>query len=174
MDGRNSTSIGHNSAWGKQARRVASCRRSLAAWGAVGSGLNDLAAFRPAQSWTAFSRPPSAGDHCPVRFHTDKSCSAELLTSSGGGAPGHAGRQIFSVSPSTLYRPDQNQGRQCCLLLPKRAEVQNEVRDMRLQRQGKPRRRRHVADRLRAEGVDRRRRDKDRRAREESSELRTK
>ena len=36
-----------------------------------------------------------------------------------------------------------------------------------------PRRRRHVADRLRAEGVDCRRRGKDRRAREESGELKT-
>ena len=35
------------------------------------------------------------------------------------------------------------------------------------------RRRRHVADLLRAEGVDRRRRGEDRRAREESGELRT-
>src|SRR5207253_3405507 len=42
-----------------------------------------------------------------------------------------------------------------------------------LQRQGEPRRGRHVADRLRAEGVDRRRRGKDCRAREESGELRT-
>src|SRR3990170_6692031 len=54
-----------------------------------------------------------------------------------------------------------------------RAEVQHEVRDVRLQRRGEPRRRRPVADRLRAEGVDRRRRGKDRRAREESGELRT-
>ena len=52
------------------------------------------------------------------------------------------------------------------------AEVQDEVRDARLQRRGEPRRRRHVADRLRADGVDRRRRGKDRRAREESGELR--
>ena len=37
--------------------------------------------------------------------------------------------------------------------------------------EGEPRRRRHVANRLRAEGVDRRRRGKDRRAREESGEL---
>jgi len=36
-----------------------------------------------------------------------------------------------------------------------------------------PRRRRHVAGRLRANGVDRRRRGKDRRARQESGELRT-
>jgi deoxyribonuclease-4 len=49
----------------------------------------------------------------------------------------------------------------------------DEVRDVRLQRRGEPRRRRHVADLLRAEGVDRRRRGKDRRAREESGELRT-
>jgi hypothetical protein len=48
----------------------------------------------------------------------------------------------------------------------------DEVRDVRLQRRGKPRRRRHVADRLRSVGVDRRRRGKDRRAGEESGELR--
>src|SRR5207248_2054486 len=65
------------------------------------------------------------------------------------------------------------QGRQRRLLLPKRAEVQDEVRDVRLQRQGEPRRRRHVADRLRSEGVNHRRGGKDRRAREESGELRT-
>ena len=41
------------------------------------------------------------------------------------------------------------QGRQGRLLLPTRAEVQSEVRDVRLQRRGEPRRRRHVADRLR-------------------------
>ena len=59
------------------------------------------------------------------------------------------------------------------LLLPMRAEVQDEVRDVRLQRRGEPRRRRHLADRLRSDGVDRRRRGKDRRAREASGELRT-
>src|SRR6266516_1351665 len=52
-------------------------------------------------------------------------------------------------------------GRQGRLLLPKRAEVQNEVRDARLQRQGEPRRRRHVAGRLRAEEVDLQRRGQD-------------
>ena len=51
-------------------------------------------------------------------------------------------------------------------------EVQVEVRDVRLRRSGESRRRRHVADLLRAEGVDRRRRGKDRRSREESGELR--
>src|SRR6516162_4522034 len=63
------------------------------------------------------------------------------------------------------------QGRQDRLLLPAGAEVQDEVRDARLQRPGAPRRRRHVADRVRADGVDRRRRGKDRRAREEGGEL---
>src|SRR5581483_10514246 len=63
-------------------------------------------------------------------------------------------------------------GRQGRLLLPERAEVQDAVRDVRLQRRGEPRRRRPVADRLRAEGVDRRRGGQDRRAREESGELR--
>src|SRR5262249_54075121 len=64
------------------------------------------------------------------------------------------------------------QGRQRRLLFPKCAEVQDEVRDARLQRQGEPRRRPHVANRLRAKGAKRRRRGKDRRAREESGELR--
>jgi hypothetical protein len=56
---------------------------------------------------------------------------------------------------------------------PKRAEVQDEVRNVGLQRQGEPRRRRHVANRFRSTGVDRRRRGKDHRAREESGELKT-
>ncbi len=55
--------------------------------------------------------------------------------------------------------------------MKERAEVQHKVRDIGLQRHGKPRRRRHVADRLRTEGVDRRRRGKNRRTRAESSEL---
>src|SRR5216683_1446419 len=65
------------------------------------------------------------------------------------------------------------EGRQDRLLLPTRAEVQDEVRDDRLQRRGAPRRRHHVAGRLRSGEVDDRRRGKDRRAREESSQLRT-
>ena len=65
------------------------------------------------------------------------------------------------------------QGRQGRLLFHKRAQVQLEVRDVRLQRYGETRRRRHVANLLRAERVDRRRRGKDQRAREESGELST-
>ena len=77
------------------------------------------------------------------------------------------------LAPKTLVRDARvYQGRQDRLLLPERAEVQHEVRDARLQRHGEPRRRRHVADCLRGQGVDRRRRGKDQRACEESGELR--
>ena len=55
------------------------------------------------------------------------------------------------------------QGGERRLLLPERAKVQDEVRDAWLQRKGEPRRRRHVADRLRTEGGDHRRGGKDRR-----------
>ncbi len=55
----------------------------------------------------------------------------------------------------------------------KARRVQIQVSDVRPQRRGEARRRRHVADRLRAEGVDRRRREEDRRAREEGGELRS-
>ena len=53
-------------------------------------------------------------------------------------------------------------GGQDRLPLPERAEVWHEVPDARLQRRGEPRRRRAVAGRLRAEGVDCRRGGKDR------------
>src|SRR5438876_10607189 len=77
-----------------------------------------------------------------------------------------------ALSPKLWYgMPAYAKGRQGRLLLPKRAEVQHEVRDVRLQRQGEPRRRRPVADRLHTEEVDCHRRGKDRRAREESSKL---
>jgi uncharacterized protein YdhG (YjbR/CyaY superfamily) len=77
------------------------------------------------------------------------------------------------LSPRTWYgMPAYAKDGKVVCFFPKRAEVQDEVRDARLQRQGEPRRRHHVADRRRSEGTDRRRR-QDRRAREESSELRT-
>src|SRR5438093_140115 len=88
-------------------------------------------------------------------------------------APGSAHNRASPLAENLVRDARVCQGRQGRLLLPKRAEVQNEVRDVRLQRQGEPRRRRNVADLLRAEGADRRRREEDRRAREESSELRT-
>src|SRR5256886_9824387 len=90
----------------------------------------------------------------------------------GQAAPCYHQSQHASPLGETLVRDARVcQERQGRLLLPKRAEVQDEVRDVRLQRRGEPRRRRRVAHRLRAEGVDRRRRGKDRRAREESGEL---
>ena len=51
------------------------------------------------------------------------------------------------LSPKTWYgMPAYAQGQQDRLLLPTRGEVQDEVRDVGLQRQREPRRRRHVAD----------------------------
>src|SRR5207249_2759175 len=92
----------------------------------------------------------------------------------GQAAPYYHQRKRASPLPETLVRDARVcQGRQGRLLLPSSAEVQNQVRDVRLQRQGEPRRRRHVADRLRAERVDCHRRGKDRRSREESGELST-
>ena len=77
-----------------------------------------------------------------------------------------------ALSPKTWYgMPAYAKDGKVVCFFQERGEVQIEVRDVRLQRRGEPRRRRHVADLLRAEGVDRRRRGKDRRAREESGEL---
>src|SRR6185503_8680991 len=64
------------------------------------------------------------------------------------------------------------QGRQGALFLSERAEVQDEILVVRLQRRGEPRRGRHVADRLRAQGVDRGRRGQDRIAGEAGGALR--
>jgi uncharacterized protein YgiM (DUF1202 family) len=61
--------------------------------------------------------------------------------------------QAADVTGYVVWDASVCQGRQGRLLLPERAEVQDEVRDARLQRPGEPRRRRHVADRLCAEGV---------------------
>lgn len=55
------------------------------------------------------------------------------------------------LAPKLWYgMPAVRQGRQGRLFLPERAEVQRAVRDLRLQRQGEPRRGHDVADRLRA------------------------
>jgi hypothetical protein len=58
----------------------------------------------------------------------------------------------------------QDKIRQSHLLLPKRREVQSQIPDARLQRQGAPRRRRHVAEFVRAHEADCHRRGKDRSA----------
>ena len=78
-----------------------------------------------------------------------------------------------ALSPKTWYGMPAyaRDGKVVCFFTPAH-EVQLAVRDARLQRRREPRRRHHVADLLRADGVDRRRRGKDRRAREESGELR--
>src|SRR6187551_2198075 len=64
----------------------------------------------------------------------------------------------------------REQGRQGRLLLPRRREVQGEVRDARLQRQREPRPGLHVADRIRAQEADQSRRGDDRQAREKGGE----
>src|SRR4029453_11330997 len=73
----------------------------------------------------------------------------------GQAAPCYHQSQRASPLAETLVRDacvcQEREGR---LLLPERAEVQIEVRDVRLQRRGEPRRRLHVADLLRSEGVD--------------------
>src|SRR5437899_9004196 len=92
----------------------------------------------------------------------------------GQTAPHYDQRERASPNAETLVRDARVcQGRQGRLPLPGSGEVQDEVRDVRLQRQGEPRRRQHVAQRVRAERFDRCRRGKDQRAREESGELRT-
>src|SRR5688572_23850144 len=77
------------------------------------------------------------------------------------------------LSPKTWYGMPAyaNKDGQGGVLLPERAEVRLEVRDARLQRRGEPRRRRHVGDLLRAQGVGCRRRGKDQRARAEGGGL---
>jgi uncharacterized protein YdhG (YjbR/CyaY superfamily) len=78
-----------------------------------------------------------------------------------------------ALSPKTWYGMPAyaRDGKVVCFF--QSAQVQIEVGDVRLQRRGEPRPRRHVADLLRADEVDRRRRGKDRCAREDSGELRT-
>jgi len=81
-------------------------------------------------------------------------------------AHGHSRRK-----PGTGCPRMPGMARSVCFL-PKRAEVQDEVCDVRLQRRGEARRRQPVAGRLRAQGVDCRRRGQDQRAREESGKRR--
>ena len=79
-----------------------------------------------------------------------------------------------ALSPKTWYgMPAYAKDGKVVCFFQERGEVQLEVRDVRLQRRGEPRQRRHVADLLRAQGADRRRGEEDRRAREEGGALRT-
>ena len=75
------------------------------------------------------------------------------------------------LTPKTWYGMPAyaKDGKVVCFFQTAR-QVQGAVRDARLQRQGEPRRGRHVADLVRAEGADRRRGERDRRAREESGQ----
>ena len=80
-----------------------------------------------------------------------------------------------ALSPKTWYgMPAYARDGKIVCFFQTAQKFNTQIRDVRLQRRGEPRRRRPVASRLRAEGVDRRRRGKDHRAREESGELRMK
>src|SRR5262245_57360303 len=83
------------------------------------------------------------------------------------------GRFAGHLAANVVRDARVRQGRQRRLLLPAGAEVQAEVRDAGLQRQGEARRWRHVADLLRPAEADARRRGEDRRADRASGELRT-
>src|SRR5256885_6116281 len=119
--------------------------------------------------------PPAHGQGGRGRRHAREDRRHEGTRSRHGrAAPCDRQSQRASPFAETLVRDARVcQGRQGRLFLPKRAEVQHEVRDVRLQRLCEPRRRRPLAGRLRPEEVDCRRRGYDRRAREESGQLRT-
>jgi uncharacterized protein YdhG (YjbR/CyaY superfamily) len=74
------------------------------------------------------------------------------------------------LSPKTWYGMPAYAEDDKVVCFFQRGQVQLEVCDIRLQRQSEARRRRHVADLLRAQEVDRRRRGQDCRAREESGQ----
>src|SRR5947209_10066997 len=138
-----------------------------------GRGTSRDEGARPRAEGGSAPRPAREAGGRGTRRAREDCRDAETGSRHGRAAPCHHQRQRASPLAENLVRDARvRQGRQCRLLLPKRAQVQGEVRDLRLQRQGEPRRRHRVAGRLRAEGVDRRRRGKDRRAREESGELR--
>src|SRR5712691_12228699 len=141
--------------------------------GIHGRGTSRDEGARPRAEGGSAPRPaPEEGGRGKRRARED--CrDAETGSRHGRAAPCHHQSQRASPFAENLVRDARvRQGRQCRLLLPKRAQVQGEIRDVRLQRQSEPRRRNRVAGRLCAEGVDRHRRGKDRRAREESRELR--
>ena len=77
-----------------------------------------------------------------------------------------------TLSPKTWYgMPAYARDGNVVCFFQSATQVQSEIRDLRLHRQSKPRRRIHVALRLCAEEANRCRRSKNRRAREKSGEL---
>ncbi len=117
---------------------------------------------------------PASDRDMAKRLHAVIKASAPALSpKTWYGMPAYAKDGKIVCSENLVRHARVCQRRQDRLLLSKRPEVQDEVRDSRLQRRGAPRRRQHVADRLRADEVDPRRRGTDRRARQESGELRT-
>src|SRR5918996_2786740 len=120
------------------------------------------------------ARPRAEGGSGGERAAREDRRDAGTGSHHGQAAPcDHQGQRASPLAEDLVRDARVCQGGQRRLLLHRRVQVQLEVRDVRLQRQREPRRRRHVADLVRAEEVDRRRRGKDQQAREEGGELRT-
>ena len=85
----------------------------------------------------------------------------------------HKSQRASSLAENLVRDARVCQAREGRLLLSKRAEVQDKVREARIQRPVEPRRRHHVANGLRPYEDDRRRRGKDRRPCEEGRWLTT-
>src|SRR5438876_1135376 len=129
---------------------------------------------RPSDEAVRTARPAPGESGWGKRFAHEDRGDAGTGSRDGQAAPcDHQGQCASPLAEDLVRDARVCQGRRGRLLLPARAEVQNEVRDPRLQRRGEPRRRRPVGGRLRTEGVDPNRRGKDQRAREESHPLRT-
>src|SRR2546430_3358790 len=142
--------------------------------GIHGRGTSRDEGVRPRDEGVRTARPAPGEGGWGKRFAHEDRGDAGTGSRDGQAAPcDHQGQCASPLAENLVRDARVCQGRRGRLLLPARAEVQNEVRDPRLQRRGEPRRRRPVAGRLRAEGVDPDRRGKDQRAREESHPLRT-
>src|ERR687891_552089 len=120
------------------------------------------------------ARPRAEGGSGGERAAREDRRDAGTGSHHGQAAPcDHQGQRASPLAEDLVRDARVCQGGQRRLLLHCCVQIQLEVRDVRLQRQREPRRRRHVADLVRAEEVDRRRRGKDQQAREEGGELRT-
>ncbi|CAA9588907.1 MAG: FIG00868433: hypothetical protein, partial [uncultured Thermomicrobiales bacterium] len=139
--------------------------------GIHGRGARRDGGARPGGEGGNATRPAREGGRRKRRAREDRR-DAGIGSRHRRAAPcDHHGHRASPRAEDLVRNARLCQGRQGRLLLHGRRQVQVAVRDTRLQRLGEPRRRRHVADLLRAEGADPRHRGQDRRAREASREL---
>src|SRR5881409_1957005 len=107
-----------------------------------GRGTSRDEGARPRAEGGSAPRPAREAGGRGTRRAREDCRDAETGSRHGRAAPCHHQSQRASPLAENLVRDARvRQGRQCRLLLPKRAQVQGEVRDLRLQRQGEPRRR---------------------------------